>query len=968
MSMILAGAPVVFRHCLTRYCLTWFNTDSTPHATATDASLASKMQNFSIGYLRRHAFTGFVSGTAVGIAIGKVVALLPGTSAGGAIGRVATLLSGTSICTSIGKVVALLAGTSVGATVGRIVALLPGTLVGATVGGTCGTVVGLLLGSASGYVRDAGGKSRMGDVMPDPVVTPDRIVTPEPVATPDRIVTPEPETAPDPNIIDQGGFTELMRTVLKGNLEQARELVANPLVDLMIANVNEDGMTAFLYACREGNLEIAKLLRTSGRTEQSDVSRALVLAIEQGHTEIGRWLIASCDADVSRPDDSGTTPLMLASAKGRGEIIPVLVEHGAQVDEINREDNNVTALAYACGNGHKEIARMLLTEYQAKGTGKAFRRAVRNEQTEIVQWLIDEKIALSKADGGVAMKIACVSGYTAIVRLLSDKNVPMADINKGDKGRTPFLHACENGRTEIAQLLYENNRDVVGETTMRGKSTALMLAAGGNHTETVRWLVETCHINVHLKDGQGRGALAYATQRGHVRTVKQLLSYMAQPGTEINHAEKGGERWTPFMSAAYNGHMEIIRLFVSVDLTMEGLHQRSGNGWSPLTIATQKGRKEIVKFLLDVGSPVDGDPSEELTALNIAIANGDTDIVRLLVRRGADVNPPAPTCPPVPSWKDIPIILAARNGFTDIVRLLHAHGADLKRADYFGFTARERALEGNHEQTVLLIDELLITGPANRKKTEKLREGSRCLGLESVGEGLSDTSVDINSGDPITGETALMLAAAQEDDASEEVVRLLLAHPDIDITQSDRKGNTALMFAARSGRKDVVKLLLDAGDNALALRRNYVGRTALDDAISGGHAEVTELLLTKIRDIPNAPYGLNHTDTSGTTPLTRAAKGGDARSAELLIQHGADVDRSDSGKNTPMILAAARGDDTIIRALFAAKADPNLRNLARKTAPGMARSRGKVGTAKLIERLSSPRKQAQPTRKQVPVI
>jgi tetratricopeptide (TPR) repeat protein len=81
------------------------------------------------------------------------------------------------------------------------------------------------------------------------------------------------------------------------------------------------------------------------------------------------------------------------------------------------------------------------------------------------------------------------------------------------------------------------------------------------------------------------------------------------------------------------------------------------------------------------------------------------------------------------------------------------------------------------------------------------------------------------------------------------------------INAKDKKGNTPLMWAAKEGRTDAAKLLLDAGAPINA--KNKAGRTALYLAIKKGHLAVASALLDRAADIRIA-------DNHDFTPLTLA--------------------------------------------------------------------------------------------------
>lgn len=63
-----------------------------------------------------------------------------------------------------------------------------------------------------------------------------------------------------------------------------------------------------------------------------------------------------------------------------------------------------------------------------------------------------------------------------------------------------------------------------------------------------------------------------------------------------------------------------------------------------------------------------------------------------------------------------------------------------------------------------------------------------------------------------------------------------------DLNAVNQKGNTALHWAALTGKLDVVQLLLTAGANPNAV--NDTGATPIDEAIQGDHTAVCEAIST----------------------------------------------------------------------------------------------------------------------------
>ena len=202
---------------------------------------------------------------------------------------------------------------------------------------------------------------------------------------------------------------------------------------------------------------------------------------------------------------------------------------------------------------------------------------------------------------------------------------------------------------------------------------------------------------------------------------------------------------------------------------------------SVLNFAEWAGHTEIVALLLARGATPPPD-QEDVDALFQAVEEGSLETVRRVLDSGLDVDATGYD----QSWMTA-LTMAARLGRTDIVTLLLQAGAEVDAASrcdsYAGTTALMAAVAGGHEEIVgILLDagadvDLAITGDS----------------------------------DIPTGVTALMAAAWL---GNEDIARALLdAGADVDaVTHDDYLDNvTALMFAAWQGHTAVVTALLDAG-------------------------------------------------------------------------------------------------------------------------------------------------------------
>jgi ankyrin repeat protein len=260
-------------------------------------------------------------------------------------------------------------------------------------------------------------------------------------------------------------------------------------------------------------------------------------------------------------------------------------------------------------------------------------------------------------------------------------------------------------------------------------------------------------------------------------------------------------------------------------------------------------------------------------------------------------------------------MLAARVGALDIAKLLVERGADVNAKEAWrGQTALIWAVDGNYaELTQFLID-----------------QGADVHVRASTNDWDSQiTSEPRAQYRPVGGLTVLIYAARS---GCTRCVRSLLA-AGVDINQPTPEGMTPLMIAIDNTRYDTARLLLDEGANPHVW--DWYGRTALYVAVDmstfrGRQPQPTAASETSAIDLvrllleagvnSNAQLNMHRpsrggnigrfTDdlqTTGATPLLRAALGADVEAARLLLAHGALVDLPNVMGVTPLMAAAGQG-------------------------------------------------------------
>lgn len=182
------------------------------------------------------------------------------------------------------------------------------------------------------------------------------------------------------------------------------------------------------------------------------------------------------------------------------------------------------------------------------------------------------------------------------------------------------------------------------------------------------------------------------------RTADQLLSQLIE--------EEDGQRSTPLIIAARNGHDKVVKLLISrfhIDLEQEGIVNFDGykvEGATALWCAAGAGHLKVVKTLIKSGAFVDHPTKTNSTPLRAACFDGRLDIVRYLAEHGANVHI-------ANKYNNTCLMVAAFRGHGDVVNYLLEKGADPNVKAQCGATVLHFAAECGQ---LSIVKELLAYG------------------------------------------------------------------------------------------------------------------------------------------------------------------------------------------------------------------------------------------------------------------
>lgn len=156
----------------------------------------------------------------------------------------------------------------------------------------------------------------------------------------------------------------------------------------------------------------------------------------------------------------------------------------------------------------------------------------------------------------------------------------------------------------------------------------------------------------------------------------------------------------------------------------------------------------------------------------------------------------------------------------------------------------------------------------------------------------------------------------------------------------------AFASVVNDGDTGAVDLFLAAGMRPDVM--DAAGRTALINAASRGHDQISRKLLSKGADV-------NARDRSGSTALMEAVQGDHRETTKVLLESGADVNLKDNDGQTALMRAAARGRVETVRALLNRGARTDLRDKLGRDALTWAEINDKHDVVDLLRKAGAAR-------------
>ncbi|KAJ9587583.1 hypothetical protein L9F63_018965, partial [Diploptera punctata] len=320
----------------------------------------------------------------------------------------------------------------------------------------------------------------------------------------------------------------------------------------------------------------------------------MLIAVQRGHVNLVKSIL-KCGVNVQHKvvvrDDLGSRTILHAATQcGQLEIVQLLIEQGADVNNIS-DTINTTPLMEAALNGHVKVAK-LLVEHGASVNAR-------------------------NSDGFTALLLATVNKNCEMVNFLS----PLTSYDASDVDSVICAAGC--GDMEAALILVQNqcvnSQDKLG-------NTALFLAAGPGKHEVVMFLLKYW-ADVNYFNKYKRTPLMQAAVHGHVKVAELLVEHGASVNT------RDSDRHTALFLAVKNGQHEVVEFLLQHGADVD---KSDDSNMTLLMLAFGLSNVKIAELLIKHGPSVKVTDAYGLTALDYAAVNHRDDVVELLKQHGTD--------------------------------------------------------------------------------------------------------------------------------------------------------------------------------------------------------------------------------------------------------------------------------------------------------------------------------------------
>lgn len=429
----------------------------------------------------------------------------------------------------------------------------------------------------------------------------------------------------------------------------------------------------------------------------------------------------------------------------------------------------------------------------------------------------------------------------------------------GDWLQVPFERAAAYGEVELATMLLKAG----------AKGNGVAAAARSGHRRVVSELLQH-EAPVASKDNNGQAAIHIAACHGHDKVVRTLLIEGADPDSFDSNGR------TPLYLACCHGKVAVARALLAAGANVS-LRVLKETKYAPLDAASTEGHTDVMRLLVERGAVVTAVDNKGRTALHFAAEFGQVAAIEYLAETTADLNA-------TDTDGRTPLLIAALRGQESAVDALCVAGADLS-CRVMTYLCDERdtfaALDiASFHGNVSMMETLLTHGAD--PNTRSLRN---LTALHKAAEGNKAGAIDalIKAGAVITGPAGFDSPVHSAVEGCSEDAIMALARHGADLDWHEEVDATPLLRAVQRRHIGTVEALLAAGANP-----NVSGdsETVLFASVNSDDIDINWGILRALLESGAKVNAAN--DDNGETPLHAAASSAPL-AVHALVRFGAKI-------------------------------------------------------------------------------